>query len=179
MNQLIRCTALMCSVSFSPFLGTAIAAEEMPSVKTVVISSSTPFSEASIVPGNIKSECDLPGQQAKWLAEGLRAQGFNVLIQDQPQQSQTDAVLEVQIASAYSGGNAFIGHSKGVALSGKLTRNNQQLGSFVAFRKSGGGLMAGFKGSCSVLYRCTKTLGEDVAKWLKAPSDHAQLGNAQ
>jgi len=35
-----------------------------------------------------------------------------------------------------------------------------------------GGFGAGFKGSCSVLNRCTKTLGKDFADWLKG-----QLGD--
>lgn len=158
-------------------LASLAQAEGVSTGKTVVIPSAVSFSEAAIVQNSIRAECDLPGQQAKWLAQQSSAQGFNVLVQDNPDQSQDASILVVQISSAFSSGNAFIGHSKGVSLSGKLMRNNQQIGSFIAFRKSSGGLMAGFKGSCSVLYRCTKTLGGDVANWLKAPTENAQLGD--
>ena len=33
-------------------------------------------------------------------------------------------------------------------------------------RDSGGGFGAGFKGSCSVLGRCSKALAKDIAGWL-------------
>ena len=34
-------------------------------------------------------------------------------------------------------------------------------------RNSGGGFGGGYKGSCSVLGRCTKALGKDIAGWLR------------
>jgi hypothetical protein len=42
---------------------------------------------------------------------------------------------------------------------------------------SGLGMVAGYKGSCSVLGRTARALGEDIAKWLAAPSMDALLGD--
>lgn len=171
-------TASIVSVVSAFTIGSTIAAEPQP-IRTVLIPATVPFAEGAFIPDNIKAECDLPTKQAEWLAQGLRSRGFNVVFQTQDVPDQGAATLQVQISSAFSSGNAFIGHSKGLSISGKLIQNNQQLGNFVAFRKSGGGAFGGFKGSCAVLHRCAKTLGEDVAKWLETPTENAQLGNAR
>ena len=86
-------------------------------------------------------------------------------------------MLKVEITSAYSAGNAFIGHRKSTAIRGELYDNGTLLASFTGSRVSGGGAWAGFKGSCSVLGRTVETLGQDIVAWLKKPSDNAHLGN--
>jgi len=154
-------------------------AEDRPASRTVVIPATIPFAEGAYIPENVKAECDLPARQSEWLAQGLRSRGYTVIFQQPGDPDQDTATLKVQISSAFASGNAFIGHSKGMSLSGTLIQNGQKLGSFVAFRKSGGGAFGGFKGSCAVMIRCAKTLGEDVAKWLEAPTNDARLGSAQ
>ena len=42
---------------------------------------------------------------------------------------------------------------------------------------AGGGAFGGYKGTCSILGRCIKTLGSDIAKWLANPTMDAKLGN--
>jgi len=86
-------------------------------------------------------------------------------------------VLEVVISDAISGGNAFIGHRKYVAVEGTLYEDGKKVASFTGGRYSGGGALGGYKGSCSVLGRCTKALGKDIAGWLKNPEDGASLGD--
>jgi len=38
-------------------------------------------------------------------------------------------------------------------------------------------MFAGFKGTCSIMGRCVKALGRDVAEWLQSPSKGAVLGD--
>jgi hypothetical protein len=115
---------------------------------------------------NIK-ECKLDAAQSGFVMKELSAAGVSV------QAASTDAVpksgryLQLKIESAISGGNAFIGHHKQVTTSAHLFENGKEVGQTTVSRDSGGGAFGGYKGSCSVLRRCTVTLGKDIAKWVK------------
>lgn len=74
--------------------------------------------------------------------------------------------------------NAWAGRGgQWVTVKGSLIRKGKQTVSFKASRASMGGFMGGYKGTCALLGRCTKTLGKDIAVWLKNPVDKATLGN--
>lgn len=64
-----------------------------------------------------------------------------------------------------------------VSVEGTLIRAGKSTVSFEASRASMGGFMGGYKGTCALLGRCTKTLGKDIAAWLKNPVDGAVLGD--
>jgi hypothetical protein len=84
----------------------------------------------------------------------------------------------MEIVSARSWGNVFIGHSKAATVNGTLYNNGKKVASFTARRVSGGGMWGDFKGSCSVLNRVTKVVAKDIANWLESPVDGARLGDA-
>ena len=74
--------------------------------------------------------------------------------------------------------NAWAGRSgQWVGVKGSLLRKGKKTVSFQASRASMGGFMGAYKGTCSLLGRCTKTLGKDIAEWLKNPVDGAVLGD--
>ena len=79
-------------------------------------------------------------------------------------------VINISIDNIYSGGNAFLGHRKQATVSAHLTDNGEVIARTNKSRNSGGGFLGGFKGSCSVLNHTVNTLGNDIAKWLKAQS---------
>lgn len=64
-----------------------------------------------------------------------------------------------------------------VTIKGSLLRKGKKTVSFEANRGSMGGFMGAYKGTCALLGRCTKTLGKDIAEWLKNPADGATLGD--
>jgi hypothetical protein len=66
-----------------------------------------------------------------------------------------------------------------MSVKGELFDKGKQIGSFRATRFSGGGAFGGFKGTCAIIGRCSKTLGSDIAGWLGAPTQNAQLGDAR
>jgi hypothetical protein len=72
----------------------------------------------------------------------------------------------VEILNAVSKGNAFIGHQEFILIRASLYKNGKLVDDIKIQRDSSGGLYAGFKGSCSVLGRCAKALGEDLSIWL-------------
>ena len=74
--------------------------------------------------------------------------------------------------------NAWAGRSgQWVSVKGSLLRKGKKTVSFEASRASMGGFMGAYKGTCALLGRCTKTLGKDIAEWLKNPVDGATLGD--
>ena len=74
--------------------------------------------------------------------------------------------------------NAWAGRSgQWVGVKGSLLRKGKKTVSFQASRASMGGFMGAYKGTCALLGRCTKTLGKDIAGWLKNPVDGAVLGD--
>jgi hypothetical protein len=66
-----------------------------------------------------------------------------------------------------------------MTVKGQLYENGKEADSFRAKRFSTGGMFAGFKGTCSIIGRCTKAIGEDIARWLEVPTANAKLGDAR
>lgn len=71
------------------------------------------------------------------------------------------------------------GNNRGgiVGVIGTLTMDGAILATFKALRSTRGGVFGGYKGICSKLSRCVKTLGSDIAGWLANPIDNAELGD--
>jgi hypothetical protein len=65
-----------------------------------------------------------------------------------------------------------------MTVKGELYDRGKQIGSFRAKRYTTGGAFGAFKGTCSIIGRCTKTIGEDIARWLAAPTQNAIIGDA-
>jgi len=75
--------------------------------------------------------------------------------------------------------NLWTGQGVGqyIGVEGYLMKKGKKIASFKGRRSTTGGLMGGYKGTCALLGRCTKTLGKDIAAWLNNPHDNARLGN--
>jgi len=154
-----------------------MGAQAQEAVKSVVIATDAPYSNPDVIDSAIVKECGLPNKVSEMMRAAFADAGIEAKAVTDLKPDSGDAVLMVEIPAAVSSGNAFIGHSKSVTISGKLFRSGKQVSAFVATRKSSGGV--GFKGSCAVLHRCATTLGKDVAGWLASPVDGAKLGDAR
>lgn len=138
-----------------------------------------PFNEDAEVPGAVRRECKLDEQLADFLAQYAREKGITVEFAPQVTATSPGQSLVMEISDVVSDGNAFLGHHKSVTVKGKLYRDGKLAGSFKGRRNSMGGAFGGFKGSCSVLGRSVKVLGEDIAGWLAAPREGALLGDLE
>jgi hypothetical protein len=88
-------------------------------------------------------------------------------------------VLTIEIVNVHgTGGGAYSG-AKSVVIEGTLQENGKVIGTFEGSRYSGGGFWGGFKGTCSILGRCVKALGNDVAIWMENPYKGAKLGDSK
>ncbi len=145
------------------------------SSETLAISDSIPFAEDADVPAAVRNECNLNTKLAKFIRT-YAAKHFDkvVSISDADKNSKK---LTISITDVHGqGGGAWSG-SKSVKIEGTLTQNGKVLGTFRALRASGGGAFGGYKGTCSILGRCVKTLGKDVAAWAANPSMDSRLGD--
>jgi hypothetical protein len=159
------------------FVLLAVLAAGGASAQTLQVQRPVPYSEDGDIADNIKQECKINEQLADFIQEYAKKNGIDVSFTDGPVDTGAGRVLDVRITNAISMGNAFMGHQKGTTVAGTLYENGQKIASFKARRHSMGGAFAGYKGSCSVLGRTVKTIGEDIAGWLKAPTDGAKLGD--
>lgn len=147
------------------------------SAQALQVQRPVPYSEDGDIADNIKQECKINEQLADFILEYAKKNGIEVTFTGGPVDTAAGRALDVRITNAISMGNAFMGHQKGTTVAGTLYENGQKVASFKARRHSMGGAFAGYKGSCSVLGRTVKAIGEDIAGWLKAPTDGAKLGD--
>jgi hypothetical protein len=155
-----------------------LLASTLLQAQPVTMARSVPYADDAEISSKVRSECvKLQDQLAEFIREYGKANGVDVRLVDDPTRNGPGRVLEVEIVEAVSMGNAFIGHQKFTRVGGTLFDDGKQVASFRARRNSMGGAFGGYKGSCSVLGRTVKALGQDIAQWLRNPQDGGRLGD--
>ena len=157
--------ALLCALP-----GVALAGESIKLLRSLG------YSESSFVRPAIKTECDLEERLPEAITFA-RKNGIEIELVDKLPSS--GRVLELEISDAIETGNAWTGRQKGLLIQGRLVENGVAVGNFRGRRMTSGGLFGGYKGTCSFLGRCAKTLGHDVADWLKAPAGNSNIGGSR
>jgi hypothetical protein len=159
-------TAIVCS-----FLASSVGAE------TYTIGNSFPFAEGSGASSKVKSSCKLETKLPNFIRSAAK-NGVTVQITTEPLENVEGKILYIEFTHILgTGGGAWSG-PKTVTVHGELRENGEIIGTFTATRYSTGGAFGGFKGTCSILGRCVKTLGSDIALWLQNPTMDAMLGNS-
>jgi len=134
----------------------------------IKVATVAPYQDESRIPDKILNECgELGGKLGRFVNEYATKYDVITTQVDQLDPKSGGRVLVVEITDAISAGNAFIGHRKSMSARAELFENGVSQGSVDFTRNSGGGFAGGYKGSCSVLGRCTKALGKDIAEWLR------------
>ena len=142
--------------------------------QNVVMLRAVPFADDAFVRPAVRDECKLETRVADYI---VAASGGAVSTVGELNGNDKAAVLDVQITDTTESGNAFAGRHKSLTLQGELRENGEVVGSFLARRSTMGGVFGGYRSNCSFLARCAKTLGRDVAQWLRNPSMNARLGD--
>lgn len=146
--------------------------------ESIQLLSAIDYDPDSRIQQNVRTECINLGKKLSDFTQQYAAKhGIDVELVNEINTNSSGKTLEVYMTEAVSSGNAFIGHRKYVAIRGTLWENGEKIAEFTGGRYSGGGAFGGYKGSCSVLGRCVKALGKDVAGWLKSPNNNASLGD--
>ncbi len=133
------------------------------------------FSEDAGIPAAVKNECNLLQDLSSHIKTA--AGQYATVLEGSVAAPANADVLTIEIINLVGpGGGAWSG-GKSVMIKGTLVKQGQNAGSFKALRVSGGGMWGGYMGTCAILGRCVKTLGTDVADWLRNPVDNAKLGD--
>ena len=158
-------------------VGTALlAAAPARAAEVVKIQRSIPFATTAQVPPKVRDSCQLQSKLSGFIAESA---GSSVQVVDGPLPRGVGRVLEMEITEVHApGGGAFSG-PKWMTVKGELFDRGKSVGSFRAKRFTTGGAFGAFKGTCSIIGRCTKALGQDIAAWLAAPTANAEIGDAR
>ena len=133
------------------------------------------FAATSNARAAVKDECNLGSKLAHFVQQ--YAGGVFEHIQTADSAPAKGKYLKIEITNVHApGGGAFSG-AKSVMIRGSLLVDGKKSASFEGMRLSGGGAFAAFKGTCDILGRDVKALGQDVAIWLQNPVDGARLGD--
>lgn len=167
-KSLITVFSALLLVAFS----TSASAKEALNIQSVTITK-----DKAAVNDKVRAECRLIEKTGKYLVV-YGKKHFS------PVTTESTAVkdaynLEVTIVGTVGGaGGAWTGR-KGATIKGTVKKNGKLVGSFEAFRSSGGrrwGFGGGFAGTCSLLGRSVKRLGRDIAEWARTPMPDSKIG---
>lgn len=139
--------------------------------------SPVPFADDSGATSNVKEECTLETRLPQFIAEAAK-RGVKVVVGAAPEEGAAGKYLHLEFVHILGAGGGAWSGPKSVTVEGELIENGEVIGSFTASRYSTGGAFGGYKGTCSILGRCIKAIGKDIAAWLRSPSMDARLGDA-
>lgn len=154
-----------------------VALSKAAMASAVSVSKRVAYGADSGVPDKVRKECVIDKQLPEFIESFASKNNIAVVKKDGAVSSKDKGkvlVMEFSDVVGVSGG-AWSG-PKTVAVSGELFENGKKIGSFKGRRTSGGGAWGAYKGTCSILGRCVKTLGKDISDWLVKPTMNARLG---
>jgi hypothetical protein len=141
---------------------------------TVTISQSTPFAENSGASENVKKECGMESRLPKYLKDYAKKH-TDVVFTTEPLESAEGKVLYLEFEHVFAPGGGGYSGVKSVSVVGELRENGEVIASLTADRAA---LFGMTPGTCSMLKRAVKKLGQDIGNWLKEPTMDAMLGDA-
>lgn len=144
---------------------------------SVQVAATTPFSKNGSIREAVKNECQLETKLPGFVKEFAESYGIDVTLSENSPNKNKGKVLVLEITDVTGGGGGAWSGAKSVQAKGELFENGKSIGSFTASRYSGGGFFAGYKGTCSIMGRCVKAIGKDIAIWLQHPTKNAHLGD--
>lgn len=141
---------------------------------TLTIAQSTPFSETSGATDKVKVECKMQERLPKYI-QSYAKKHTDVIFTTEDLESAEGKVLYLVFEHVYAHGGGGYSGSKSVSVTGELKENGEVIASLTADRAAIFGMTPG---TCSMLKRVAKKLGQDIGNWLKAPEMNSMLGDA-
>ena len=152
-----------------------LAAPGLAAAEDVVYTlSKADYANKNTVSQAVQNECYLPLKLVQFIQQSTQGSTAIETVEQAPTKGR---FLKVEILNVEGAGGGAWSGPKSVTIGGSLLVNGKPTASFTARRISGGGAFGGFKGTCDILGRNVKALGQDVANWLSNPVDGARLGN--
>jgi len=142
---------------------------------TLYVPDKAPFSEGLRVRDNIRNECNIESLVANDIAKEAYS-AYSAVSREKG--AGATHVLEIEIIDIFGAGGGAWSGPKYIELKGVLkSGSGNVVGDFTAYRYSMGGALGAIKGTCGILRRVSRALGQDIGVWLTAPSRGARLGD--
>jgi hypothetical protein len=166
--------SLLAGAGLGAVAALALAAAPAGAAK-VQLASSAAWAADARVPEKVRAQCALE----TGIPKAIAAASTDVeLVSGKVNRAQGRA-LEITIHDVHAPGGGVFSGPKWGNVTGELYENGKLIGSFRARRSTMGGAWGMFMGSCSILDRVSKALGQDIATFLTAPRLDAALGEAR
>ena len=147
---------------------------------TLSLSRLAHYEKGTSVPKAVKDECDLEKKIIEAVRKNAEKNFDKIVLVDAPSAGTPGKALSIRITDALAPRGGTASGYKTLTIKGTLWQNGKVAGSFTARRVTSGGVsFIGYKGTCSMLQRCAKTLGKDVATWLEETDGECQTGGRQ
>ncbi len=157
--------------------GTKASLSKAAQSNPVTVTSRVAYAKNSGASGKVKKECIIDKQLPDFIETYASKNDIAVVQKDgKVSRKAKGRVLLLEFDGIVAGGGGAFTGPKAVTVKGQLYKSGKKIGSFTGRRTSGGGAVFGYKGTCSILGRCVKALGRDIAKWLEKPTMNARLG---
>lgn len=156
------------------FMSLTLLLTSLAQAETVTISQETPFAEDSGATDNVKKECDIQGRLPKYL-KSYAKKHTEVVFTTESLDSVGGKTLYLEFEHVYAPGGGGYSGAKSVSVVGELKENGEVIASLTADRAA---LFGMTPGTCSMLKRVAKKLGQDIGDWLKEPEMDSMLGDA-
>ena len=164
-NFLITVFSAMLLVSFS----TSTAAKEPLNIQSVTFTK-----DKEAVNYKVRAECKLLEKTEKYLVYFGKKNFSSVTTEKKAVAGAYN--ISAKIIGTIGGPGGAMSGRKGATIKGTVKKNGKLVGSFEAFRSSGGGFGFGYRGTCSLLGRSVKRLGRDITEWAVKPTLNAKIG---
>ena len=138
-----------------------------------------PFEEGLAVSEAVKKECQLETKIIDFAEEFAKGDFDKIDMMDSVSESTPGKAVKIVITDVAGAKGGIYSGPKYVAIKATLWQDGKVAGTLSSRRSTGGGAFGGYKGTCSLLGRCAKALGKDVATWLKKPSMNERMGEAR
>ncbi len=146
---------------------------------TLNLQKTAAFDKSLSVPDAIRTGCQLDSKLIDFIESSASADFEKIALVEDVSPNAAGRTLAVTITGlSGAGGGAWSG-PKHLSIAGTLWKDGKVVGTFTAHRVTGGGMWGAYRGTCSLLGRCARALGKDVAGWLKNPTMGARLGDDQ
>ena len=140
----------------------------------VTIAEATPFSETSGATEKVKAECGIQDRLPKYI-KSYAKKHTDVVFTTESLDSVEGKVLQIEFEHVYAPGGGGYSGVKSVSVIGELKDGGEVIASLTVDRRAIFGMTPG---TCSMLKRVAKKLGQDIGNWLEAPEMDSMLGDA-
>jgi hypothetical protein len=146
---------------------------------TITIQKTAPFEKDLAVPAAVRDECQLETKIPDFTEEFAKGAFDKIVMADSVSEKTPGKAVKITITDLAGTRGGIYSGPKFVSIKATLWQDGKVIGTLASSRSTSGGAWGGYKGTCSLLGRCAKTLGKDVATWLKEPSMNARAGEAR